>query len=168
MTTLWPREVRDFVLVTLYVALTGPVVGLIWAAASPKTDLLKALTSSGVAWKAEAGADAYFFLIGLAAGVVCAGIALACRRDGPGALAGLAGGGVAAAFVADRVGYLLNRSDTLDVLRANSISLSRLAEFGIDPFFKVRALGVIMAWPIAALVVHASAVGLRDPYRSLP
>lgn len=168
MTDPGQRELRDFLLVTVYVALAGPIVGLIWSAASPKVDLIEALAGSGVAWRAEAGADAYFALLCIAAGALCAGIAVACRRDGPGAVAGLAAGGLAAAFIAARVGYLLNKSDTLHVLREHGISLSVLDKFGIDPFFKVRALGVVAVWPMAALIVYMGALALRDRYRSLP
>ena len=168
MTDPWQRELRDFLLVTVYVALAGPIVGLIWSVASPKVDLIQALAGSGVAWRAESGADAHFALLSVAAGALCAGIALACRRDGPGTVAGLAAGGLAAAFIADRVGYLFNRPDTLHLLHANSISLSVLDKFGIDPFFKVRALGVVVSWPMTALIVYMGALALRDRYRSLP
>jgi hypothetical protein len=169
VTTPWQRELRDFLVVALYVVLAGPLVGLIWSSIGPKVDLLPALAGSGVGWKAEAGADAHFGLLCLGAGAICAAIAVACRRDGPGAVAGLAVGGLGAAFTADRVGYLLNHGDTLDVLRAHSVPLSLLTKYGIDPFFKVRALGVVAAWPIAAVTVYMAALGIRDRgRRSLP
>ena len=164
----WRQELRDFVLTALYVVLAGPIVGLLWSAAGPKTDLLDALGGSGVAWKAEIGADVHFGLLCVGAGVICAAIAIGLRRDGPGAVAGLAAGGLGASFVADRIGYLLNRADTLDLLRAHNVPLSVLDRFGIDPFFKLRALGVVVAWPVAALVVHGIAVAMRDRARSLP
>jgi hypothetical protein len=104
----------------------------------------------------------------IAAGAICAAIAVVLRLDGPGALAGLAGGGIGAAFVADRVGFLLNRGGTLDLLHAHSVSLGLLSSFGIDPFFKLRAVGVVVAWPIAAMVVFVTALALRARTRSLP
>lgn len=168
MTTQWQRELRDFLVVAVYVVLAGPVVGLIWSSVAPKVDLIRALTGSGVAWRAEAGADVHFGLLGIAAGAVCAAIALACRRDGPGAVAGLGAGGLGAAFVAERVGYLVHHAGTLHLLHANSVSLSVLSRIGIDPFFKVRALGVVVAWPGAALVVFMAALAIRDRSRSLP
>ena len=164
----WRQELRDFLLTALYVFLAGPIVGLLWSAAGPKTDLLSALGGSGVAWKAEIGADVHFALLCVGAGVICAAIAIALRREGPGAVAGLAIGGLGAAFVADRIGYLLNRADTLELLRAHNVSLSLLDRFGIDPFFKLRALGVVVVWPVAALVAHGIAVAIRDRSRSLP
>lgn len=168
MTAPWRQELRDFFLIAAYVVLAGPVVGLVWSATGPKVDLLRALSGSSEAWRAEAGADVHFGLICIAAGAVCAAVAVVLRLEGPGAITGLAAGGLGAAFVADRVGYLFNRGDTLDLLHAHSVSLSLLSQFGIDPFFKVRALGVVVAWPIAALVVYVSALSLRDRTRSLP
>lgn len=162
------QELRDFLLVAVYVVLTGPIVGLLWSASGPKLDLFRALRGSGRAWRAEAGADVHFGLICIAAGAVCAAVAVLLSMDGPAVPAGLAVGGLGAAFVADRVGYLLNRGDTLDLLHARSVSLHTLSQYGIDPFFKVRALGVVVAWPIAALVVYVSAVAIRDRARSLP
>ena len=167
MTEPWRRDLRDFVFVAVYVLLAGPVVGLLWSWSGPKTDLLSALGGSGVAWRTEAGADAHFGLLCVGAGIACAVVALAMRLDGPGVVAGLGVGGLGAAFVADRVGYLVNRGDTLDLLKAHSISLDLLGKFGIDPFFKVRALGVVVAWPMAALLVYLLALSLRSERRSL-
>jgi len=164
----WLQELRDFLLITVYVVLTGPIVGLLWSASGPKLDLFRALAGSGEAWRAEDGADVHFGLLCVAAGAVCAAIAVLLRMDGPGALTGLAVGGLGAAFVADRVGYLLNRGDTLDLLHARAVPLRLLSDVGIDPFFKVRALGVVVAWPMAALVIYVSALALRDRARSLP
>jgi hypothetical protein len=96
------------------------------------------------------------------AGVLCALVAVVLGRDGPGASLGLGVGGVIAALVAERVGYLANRGDTLDALRHLGVRLSALDQFHIDPFFKVRALGVLLAWPIAAVIVHSLLVGLRN------
>jgi hypothetical protein len=161
VTASWRQELRDFLLIAVYVALTGPIVGLLWSAVSPKLDILGLVSGSGT-FRPEIGADVHFGLLGIGAGAVCAAITLACRRDGPGSMIGLAIGGLGAALIADRVGYLLNHGDTVALLRAHSLSLT------IDPFFKVRALGVVVAWPMAALVVYVSALALRDRARSLP
>ena len=168
MTASWQQDLRDFLLIATYVVLTGPIVGLLWSAAGPKLDLFRALGGSGGAWRAEAGADVHFGLLCIAAGALCAGVALLLRMDGPGVIAGLAAGGLGAAFVANRVGYLLNRGDTLDLLHSRSVSLHQLSQYGIDPFFKLRALGVVVAWPMAALIVYVTAVAIRDRARSLP
>ena len=46
-------------------------------------------------------------------------------------------------------------------VRALGISLQALLDAGIDPYLKVRALGVVVAWPLIALLVHAAATALR-------
>lgn len=162
MTAPWRQELRDFLLVAVYVALTGPIVGLLWSAAGPKLDLLRLITEQSGSFRPEIGADVHFGLLGIGAGAVCAAVALACRRDGPGAVAGLAIGGLGAALIADRVGYLLNHGDTVALLHAHSVSLL------INPFFKVRAVGVLVAWPMAGLLVFVVALAIRDHRRSLP
>lgn len=162
------QELRDFLVVATYVVLSGPIVGLLWSAAGPKLNLFRALRGSAEAWRAEAGADVHFGLLCIGAGAICAAVAILLRMDGPGVIAGLAAGGLGAAFVANRVGYLFNRGDTLHLLRSHSVSLKLLSQFGIDPFFKLRALGVVVAWPMAALIVYVTAVAIRDRARSLP
>lgn len=168
MTASWRQELRDFLLIAVYVVLSGPIVGLLWSASGPKLELFRALHGSGQAWRAEVGADVHFGLWCIAAGALCGAVAALLRMDGPAVIAGLAAGGLGAAVVADRVGYLLNRGDTLDLLHSHSVSLRLLSQFGIDPFFKLRALGVVVAWPMAALVVYVSALAVRDRVRSLP
>jgi hypothetical protein len=149
------------------VVLTAPLVGLLWSAIGPKLPLQPALNGSETAFRTEVGADLHFLLVTAAAGIVCAAVAIALRRDGPGVVLGLGVGGVLASFVTDRVGYLLNRDHTVTALHHLGVSLSLLDKFGIDPFFKVRAIGVIVAWPLAAVVTHTLALAIRGP-RSLP
>jgi hypothetical protein len=164
----WLEDARDFLLTAVFVVLTGPIVGLVWAAVGPKVGLIPALQGSASGWRPEIGADFHFGLLGAGAGLVCAAIAVAWRRDGPGVPVGLAIGGLGAAVVADRVAFLVNRPDTLDTLRRHGVPLSLLAKYGIDPFFKVRALGVLVAWPVAALVAYAIALAVMGRNRSLP
>ena len=159
----WPADGWDFVLTTLFVVLSGPLIGLVWAAVGPELPLLPVLSGSGSAYRNEVGADFHFLLLSAAAGLLCAAVAVALRRDGPGVLLGLVVGGFGAALVADRVAYLAERGDTLDTLAHLQVSLATLHRYGIDPFFKVRALGVLVAWPLAALVLHAVALAARAP-----
>jgi hypothetical protein len=157
----WQDEARDFALTTVFVVLLGPVVGLIWSSVGPKLALVPALRGSASAYRAEVGAVLHFLLRSGAAGLLCAAVAIALRRDGPGVLLGLVVGGIGAAIVADRVGFLLNKDSTLDTLRHLGVSLALLDKYGIDPFFKVRALGVMLAWPLAAVVLYAVALAVR-------
>ena len=157
----WPADGWEFAATALFVVLSGPLVGLIWAAVGPGLPLLPVLSGSGSAYRNEVGADFYFLLLTAAAGLLCAAVAVALRRDGPGVLLGLVVGGLGAALVADRVAYLAERGDTLDTLAHLQVSLATLHRYGIDPFFKVRALGVLVAWPMAALAMHTIALAAR-------
>jgi hypothetical protein len=161
----WPADGWEFALTTLLVVLAGPLVGLLWAAIGPELPLLRALTGSGSAYRTEIGADVHFLMLTTTAGFLCAAVAVVLRRDGPGVLLGLVVGGLLAALVADRVAYLVHHGETVQTLRHLGVSLARLHTFGIDPFFKVRALGVLVAWPIAALVLHTVAFAIRTRAR---
>jgi hypothetical protein len=119
------------------------------------------LRGSAGGFRAEAGADFHFLVVGLVVGVVCGLAAVRLGRDGPGASLGLGVGGLLAGLVAARVGYLANRGGTLASLHHFGVKLSVLDHFHLDPFFKVRALGVLVAWPIAAVIVHSLIVGIR-------
>jgi hypothetical protein len=161
----WPADGWEFALTSLFVMLSGPLVGLIWAAVGPAVPLRPVLRGSGSAYRNQVGADFHFLLLSATAGLLCAAVAVARRRDGPGVLLGLVVGGLGAAVVADRVAYLVERGDTLDTLAHLQVSLATLHRYGIDPFFKVRALGVLVAWPMAAIVLHAIALAARTRAR---
>ena len=157
----WTQEARDFLVTTLALVAGGAAVGLVWAAVAPQLAIVSALRGSEAAFKAEIGADFWFLVVGTAAGVVSAAVVLAMHRDGPGTSLGLAAGGITGGFVADRVGYLAHHAATLDALHSVGVSLRALQDFGLDPFFELRALGVIVAWPLAAVLVHAVVVAAR-------
>lgn len=144
------------VLTALYVTLAGAVAGLVWAAVAPKLSKPALLSLSGAMFHPQVGADAWFLVVGGVAGILCTLAAtLAFGEPGPGMVGGLAVGGLAAAFVADRVGYLaeLDGSTKMAVAAFRSLGISPdVAE--ID--FRIRSLGVLTVWPIASL----AAVGL--------
>jgi len=157
----WPADAWEFGLTAMFVVLSGPLVGLIWAQVGPGLPLLPVLTGSGSPYRSQIGADFHFLLLTGAAGLLCAAVAVALRRDGPGVLLGLVVGGLGAALVADRVAYLSERGGILDTLDHLNVSLATLHRYHIDPFFKVRALGVLVAWPLAALALHTIVLAAR-------
>jgi hypothetical protein len=149
-----PREDGVVALLTaLFTALTGPVVGLVWTALAPKLSVSRAIHGDEAAFKTQIGADAWFLFVALAAGVLVAAVAIwVFRVRGPGAVVGLAVGGLAAAFAADRVGYLVDHASTLTALHAAGVKdPSKLGVSLLD--FRLRALGVVTAWPIGSVVV---------------
>ena len=146
------REDSVVALVTaVVVALLGPVVGLVWSAVAPKLSVASAIKGNEAAFKAQVGADVWFLFLALAAGALTAAVAIwVFRVSGPGLVIGLAIGGVAAAFAADRVGYLVEHASTLNALHAAGVA--HPSGLGVSLFdFRVRALGVVMAWPVAAV-----------------
>ena len=139
-------------LTTVYVALLGPVVGLIWAALAPKVSIPAIAAGANAAFHAQVGADVWFLIVGGIAGVLTAVAAIAVVREaGPGLAVGLAFGGSLAAVIADRVGFLTEQHATTTALRALGAAPDGSTISEID--FRVRALGVLTAWPLASLVV---------------
>jgi hypothetical protein len=152
-------EVAVAVLTAVYVTVAGAFAGLVWSHVAPKLTRSAVVNLSDGLFHPQIGADAWFLLVGVVAGVVCAVVAVVVVGEpGPGVAVGLAAGGVAAAVVADRVGYLM--------------AIAAFRSLGAEPFagefdFRVRALGVLVAWPIASLAVVAVAIGIEAARRSL-
>lgn len=155
------EDLTTAVVTAAFVALSGPIAGLIWAAIAPKLAVGQAVQGSEVAFKAQVGTDVSFLAVTVVAGVLCAAAAIiGFRARGPGLVTGLAVGGLAAALIADRVGYLVERSATLTAIHAAGVAHpSALGVSLLD--FRVRALGVVTGWPIAALVVAVLVDAIR-------
>lgn len=159
----WPQDGLVFLVTAVFVTLSGAVAGLVWAAVAPKLSVAGVVAGHESPFRAQIGADVWFILVGASAGVLTAAVALLLRADGPAASAGLGVGGIAAAFVADRVGWLTQHGDLLDALRALNLDPANINLGLLD--FRVRALGVLVAWPLAAIVVHTCAVAIRGQRR---
>jgi hypothetical protein len=159
----WPQDGWVFLVTTALVALLGAVAGLVWAAVAPKLSIPALLAGHEEPFRAQIGADAWFLLVTSLAGVLTALVAILLRADGPSATAALGLGGTAAAFVAARVGYLTQHADVLSALRAVGLDPSDVSLDVVD--FRLRALGVVVAWPISAMLVHTCAVALRSRRR---
>jgi len=163
-------EVGLGAVIAVFSALLGAAVGLIWAAGAPRIHLGAAIDGSESAAKPLIGDDVRLGLLGIVAGVLVAVVVLVAgrRRDrGPGEVLGLAIGGVLGALVAARVGDVARHHEMVKALAAvvpgvtSKESTRLLGFFG----FHVRATGVLMLWPIAAVAVHmlVTATGLRVP-----
>ena len=147
--------------VALGVALVGVPVGLLWSWLSPRADLVR--TADGVDYadtetKDFVTADAYFFLLCLAAGVLAALLVWwLVRRRGLGTLAGLVVGAAAAAYLAGRVG--VHGSSRREVLAA---ARAALPGAHVDLPLRLIAGTVRLALPGAAALTWAALV-LRTP-----
>ena len=102
----WPGEAVILVLAAAYSTLVGGVMGLIWPRVAPHIDVINAYYEGSVAAnKALIGDDVWFGFLGILAAIVCVSTLLLTARDlgrGPGAVLGVAIGGVLGSLVAAR------------------------------------------------------------------
>lgn len=159
----WRRDSICALLVAVYVALSGSVLGLVWSATTPPLPIKQAVQGSEEPFRTQIAADGRFLLLGVVAGVLSALVVLALRQDGPGATVGLAVGGVIAAVLANQVAILAQHDGTIAALHALHL---RTGHGALDTVgMQVRAKAVLMAWPIAAVVVHGLAALMRTSHR---
>jgi hypothetical protein len=137
-------------------AVLGLGAGLLWAAIAPRAlvevvgpgsaDLINPETNAFIA------ADGWFTLLTVAGGLVsgAAGYALAVRRNGPPAMAGVLTGGLAAALLAKWIGQRSGAAAFNHSLAAGHVGLLLR-----DPLM-LGGLGVLMFWPLAAGLVAGS------------
>jgi hypothetical protein len=169
-TIKWRTEALVAGLVVAYSVVLGGLVGLIWPKVAPHIRLVQAINGSEAATKALLGDDMWLALLGMIAGVVSVAVLAMIARDaggGPGGVVGLAVGGVLGSLVAAHVGHLAQHPHVAAALRAAFPGITRGSVATILGYFdfKVRATAVLVAWPFAAVVVHAAAAALR--YRRL-
>lgn len=157
-----PRaDLTTAALMAVLLALFAPLVGLLWAHLSPELSVTQVLSGSEVPFKAEIGDDVWFLLLAGLAGALTGAVAYTVGGRGPGVVLGLVFGGLGAAAVAARVGFLAQRAHLLGQMRSH----------GVNPLyydaleFKLRALGVVTAWPIAAVAVFMIVAAFRDDHR---
>ncbi|MCS0636428.1 DUF2567 domain-containing protein [Streptomyces sp. LP05-1] len=158
-------EVRQGLMVFLLVALGGVALGLLWLWLAPRVPLIsdsRAVFLKESEGENAVGADGTFALLGLGLGVLSAAVVFWFRRRGGVAVVvGLALGGLAGSFLGWGLGTLLG--PTHDV-----VAHARSAGPGVvfDAPLELQAHGALLAWPIAAMVVHLALTALftpRDP-----
>ncbi|RKT18447.1 hypothetical protein BX285_2870 [Streptomyces sp. 1114.5] len=169
-------EVRLGAGVVLACLLVGLVMAGLWAWLAPKVPLVvdgDRILYVDPEGEQRAGADAVFVLIGLGAGILTAlGAFLVTRRRGGGiAVAlGLAVGGLLGSMGAWRIGRWLGPSNDL-IGEARRVGNGGHFDASID----LGALGALLVWPMAAMVVLlavSAAFGKREedppPYWGVP
>lgn len=149
---------RSAALTAVAVALLGAPVGLLWAALAPRPAVVIVAGGADYA-NPEANtffaADGYFLLITVAVGAICGILAHRLRALQPeGALAGLVAGGVGGAVVAAQVGERVHRAAFLQALSHAVLGAS------LHTYVMVRADGVLLGWPLAAVIGYAALVAL--------
>ncbi|MEV6668591.1 hypothetical protein [Streptomyces sp. NPDC051162] len=158
-------ELREAAVVAAVVAVAGVLLGLLWVWLAPRVPLIsdgKAVYLKNSEGEQAIGADGTFALLALGFGVLSSAVVFWFRRRGGIPLvAGLAAGSLLASLIGWRLGVWLGPSS--DVV-ATAKSVGKGVVF--DAPLKLGAKGVLLAWPLAAMVVHlglTAAFGPRDP-----
>ncbi|SEQ43482.1 Protein of unknown function [Streptomyces sp. yr375] len=167
-------ELREAAVITVVVAVFGVLLGLLWVWLAPKVPLVGDVVEGN--WvvyfkdtegEQAIGVDGTFTLLALAVGAVSAGAVFAWRRRGGVPLVvALAVGGVLGSLLAWRLGVWLGPAS--DVI-AHARSVGKGVTFSAP--LKLGAKGALLAWSLAALVVHLGLTALfgpRDPDPYLP
>lgn len=166
----WGSEALVALLVVAYSTVLGGAVGLIWPRVAPHIRLADAIDGSEAATKALLGDDLWLGLLGIFAGVLSVALLALIARDsgwGPGGVLGLAIGGLLGSLVAAHVGHLVQEPHILSQLKASFPGITPHSLTTITGYFgyRVRARAVLVAWPIAAVVLHGATAAFR--YRRL-
>ncbi|MFE2375815.1 hypothetical protein [Streptomyces sp. NPDC059398] len=158
-------ELVQAAVVALLVAVAGVLLGVLWMWLAPRVPLIsdgKAVYLKDSEGEQAIGGDGTFALLGLAFGVVsAAAVFLFRKRGGVPLVLALAVGGLLGSLLAWRVGIWLGPSQ--DVVAA-----AKHAGKGVtfDAPLKLAAKGALLAWPVAAMIVHlgvTAVFGPRDP-----
>jgi hypothetical protein len=170
---VWSVELRMFAVVTGFVTLLGSVVGVVWHALAPQIGIVAAAEGSASAMKALIGDDAWLGLLGALAGVLCVLVLTVVapkQSHGPGAMLGLAVGGLLAMLVAARVGHLIGHRELTNVLQDGFPGITpKGVKLVLSYFdFSVRATAVLLAWPFASVLVNGLIVWVRTSNEAQP
>ncbi|KOV71174.1 ATPase AAA [Streptomyces sp. MMG1121] len=167
-------EVRDAAVITVAVAVAGVLLGLLWWWLAPHVPLIgDAVDKSWVVYLKDSegeqaiGVDGTFTLLALGFGLVSgAAVFLLRRRGGVPVVVALGVGALLGSLLAWRLGIWLG--PTSDVI-AHAKQVGKGVTFSAP--LKLGAKGALLAWPLAALIVHLGLTALfgpRDPEPPYP
>ncbi|WP_306333866.1 hypothetical protein [Streptomyces sp. KL118A] len=158
-------EVRQAAVIMVAVAVGGVLLGLLWMWLAPRVPLIsdgKVVYLKDTEGEQAIGVDGTFTLLSLGFGLVSGVVVFLLRkRGGIPLVAGLALGSLLGALLAWRVGIWLG-PETDVVAHAKSVGKGVV----FDAPLELKAMGTVLAWPVAALAVHLGLTGLfgpRDP-----
>jgi hypothetical protein len=162
-------EVRQAAAAVVAMVLFGALLGVLWWKLAPTVPLVGDVVGDGwVVYLKESeseqavGVDGTFTLLALAFGALSAVVVfLLRRRGGVPLVVALGVGGLLGSLLAWRVGVWLG--PTQDVI-AHAREVGKGVTFSAP--LKLGAKGALLAWSVAALVVHLGLTGLfgpRDP-----
>jgi hypothetical protein len=158
-TPLW-HDARAGLLTIAVTVLVGAPVGLLWAALAPRVTIevigedVQVLESSSDGFIAV---DAWFFAAVVVAGLVGGTVAWWLgAAHGPGVVLGLAVGGLAAAWIASRVGGEVDRAAVRSFVESGVQGRRELA-------VRLRSTPALFGWPIASLLAFLALSVVRRP-----
>ncbi|MFF4955775.1 AAA family ATPase [Streptomyces sp. NPDC001222] len=162
-------ELRDAVAITVVVAIAGALLGVLWSWLSPHVPLVgDVVDNTWVVYLKDTegeqaiGVDGTFTLLALAFGAVSALVVFLLRkRGGVPLVVALAVGGLLGSLLAWRVGIWLGPPQNV---LAHAKDVGKGVTFSAP--LKLGAKGALLAWSVAALVVHLGLTALfgpRDP-----
>lgn len=158
-------EVRQAAVIAVAVAVCGVLLGLLWLWLAPRVPLIadsEAVFLKDTEGEQAIGVDGTFTLLALAFGAVSGAVVfLLRRRGGIPLVVGLTAGSLLGAVIAWRLGIFLG-PETDVVAHAKSVGKG----VAFDAPMELKAKGALLAWPVAALLVHLGLTGLfgpRDP-----
>ncbi|WP_137989950.1 DUF2567 domain-containing protein [Streptomyces vilmorinianum] len=164
-------ELRQAAVVTAVSIVAGVALGLLWLWLAPRVSLIsdgKAVFLRHSEGEAAIGADGTFVLLALAFGAVAAALVFLFHRHGGVALVlALAVGGALGSLLGWGVGMYLGPTDDV-VAHAKAVG----AGVAFDAPLKLKMwAGAMLAWPLAAMIVHLALTALfgpRDPEPEWP
>ncbi|MFI6086617.1 DUF2567 domain-containing protein [Streptomyces sp. NPDC051218] len=158
-------EVRQAAVIAVALAVCGVLLGLLWLWLAPRVPLIadsEAVFLKDTEGEQAIGVDGTFTLLALAFGAVSGAVVfLLRRRGGIPLVVGLTAGSLLGAVIAWRLGIFLG-PETDVVAHAKSVGKG----VAFDAPMELKAKGALLAWPVAALLVHLGLTGLfgpRDP-----
>ncbi len=162
-------EVRQAAVTAVVVAVFGALLGVLWWKLAPSVPLVgDVVDDSWVVYLKDSegeqaiGVDGTFTLLALAFGALSAVVVfLLRRRGGVPLVVALGAGGLLGSLLAWRLGVWLGPAQ--DVI-AHAKDVGKGVTFSAP--LKLGAKGALLAWSLAALVVHLGLTGLfgpRDP-----
>ncbi len=158
-TPLW-QDVRAGLLTIAVTVLVGAPVGLLWAALAPRVTVEVTGEDVQVLDTYRDGfiaVDAWFFAAVVVAGLVGGVLAWWLGADhGPGVVLGLVVGGLAAAWIASRVGGEVDRLTVRQLLESGVQGRRELA-------VQLRSTSALLGWPIASLLAFLALSVARRP-----
>ena len=154
------RDLRSALLVSGASIVVGVLVGLVWRWVAP----LSAYRNRGGAGIPVGGdetavaADGWFAVCTAVAGILVAlGVVALLRSGRLGSLVGLVAGGLLGAVVAWRTGLLLSPPTVTESLASVG------AGQRFDGPLRISAIGVLLAWPMTAVITFFAVVAGLEP-----